>query len=144
MVVKGRWVAHALVGAVLLTLPARADGGLSYFKNYFVTGDYVAAGVGLQRTGVNGIAKGNITIVGGQASGQIPPGAEVVAAYLYWQTISSSGTPDPSVLRGAKFKGNDISQIAVLLGNGTAPCWSGGGGTGTSPGSKATWTLRPH
>ena len=116
-----------LAAAVLLfvALPSHATGspgGLTYFKNYFVTGDYVAAGVGLQHTGVNGFAKGTITI----DPAQIPAGAEVVAAYLYWQTISSSGTPDPSALKGAKFKGNDISQIAVLLDkDGTAACGSG-------------------
>src|SRR5262249_8741215 len=97
-----------------------------------------AAAVGLQRTGVNGFAKGNIHI----DAAQIPAGAEIVAAYLYWQTISTPGTPDPSALRGAKFKGNDLSRSAVVLGNGTAPCWSNGGGTGDSQGSKATWSFR--
>ena len=138
----GGFAAGVLLAAALLASPARAgdddDGSLGYFKNYFVTGDYVAAGVGLQRTGVNGFATGYITI----DPSQIPAGAEVLAAYLYWQTISTSGTPDPSALRGAKFKGNDISQSAVQLGNGTAPCWSNGGGTGDSHGSKATWSFR--
>ncbi|HEY1332700.1 MAG TPA: hypothetical protein VGF31_00505, partial [Myxococcaceae bacterium] len=130
-------------GVVLaFALPSHATGsggGLAYFKNYFVSGDYVAAGVGLQRTGVNGFATGTITI----DPSQIPAGADIVAAYLYWQTISSSGAPDPSALRGAKFKGNDISQIAVLLDEGgTSPCWSNGGGTGESRGSRATWSYR--
>src|SRR5262249_28261564 len=111
MVGTGRWFAHALVRTVLLTLPARADGGLNFFKNYFVTGDYVAAGVGPQHAGANGSATGTTTI----DAAQTPAGAEIVAAYLYWQTISSSGTPDPNVLQGAKFKGNDVSRIAVLL-----------------------------
>jgi len=127
-------------GVLLAALPSHATGsigGLDYFKNYFVTGDYVTGAVGLQRTGVNGFASGNINIAG------IPDGAEVVAAYLYWQTISSSGAPDPSALRGAKFKGNDISQIAVLLDQaGTAACWSNGGGTGQNNGSRATWSYR--
>jgi hypothetical protein len=121
-----------------MALPAHAEDGLGFFKNYFVTGDYVAAGVGLQRSGVNGFATGSITV----DPAQIPPGAEILAAYLYWQTVSTSGTPDPSALRGAKFKGNDISRSAVVLGNGTAPCWSNGGGTGESHGSKATWSFR--
>ena len=30
--------------------PARAQNALGYFKNYFVTGDYLAVGVGLQHT----------------------------------------------------------------------------------------------
>jgi hypothetical protein len=136
--------ARAFAAAVLLacacaTPAALAQQGLKYFKNYFVTGDYVAAGVGLQHTGVNGFANGTITI----DPAQIPQGAEVVAAYLYWQTISSSGAPDPSALQGAQFKGNDISKIAVLISpSGSAPCWSSGGATGSSNGSKATWSYR--
>ena len=135
----GALAAGAVLSLVLPSPAARAADGLGYFKNFFVTGDYLAVGVGLQHTGVNGFATGTLTV----APGQIPAGAEVVAAYLYWQTISSSGTPDPSVLQGAKFKGNDISKIAVLLTKaGTAPCWSSGGATGGSNGSKATWSYR--
>ncbi|HMK72697.1 MAG TPA: hypothetical protein VK454_05120 [Myxococcaceae bacterium] len=137
------FTAGVLLALALLARPAHAGGrddddSLRYFKNYFVTGDYVAAGVGLQRTGVNGFATGYINI----DASQIPAGAEVLAAYLYWQTISTSGAPDPSALRGATFKGNDISQSAVLLASGSAPCWSSGGGTGDSYGSKATWSFR--
>ena len=133
----GPLVAGVLLAVAVPSRSARADGGLGYFKNYFVTGDYVTAAVGLQRTGVNGFATGNINIAG------IPDGAEVVAAYLYWQTISSSGAPDPSAIRGAKFKGNDISKIAILLDKaGTAACWSNGGGTGQNNGSRATWSYR--
>ncbi|RPH70251.1 MAG: hypothetical protein EHM78_12135 [Myxococcaceae bacterium] len=137
--VRGSLAAGALLIAALAAHPARAQNALNPFKNYFVTGDYLAVGVGLQHTGVNGFATGTLTV----DPAQIPPGAEVVAAHLYWQTISSSGTPDPSVLQGAKFKGNDISNIAVLLTKaGSAPCWSGGGATGDSGGSKATWSFR--
>ena len=132
-------VAGALLAAALVTQPARAQNALGYFKNYFVTGDYLAVGVGLQRTGVNGFATGTLTI----DPARIPAGSEIVAAYLYWQTISSSGAPDPSALHGAKFKGNDISQSAVLLDKaGTAACWSNGGGTGENHGSRATWSFR--
>src|SRR5215813_10287899 len=129
----GSLAAGVLLAIALPCHPARAQNALNYFKNYFVTGDYLAVGVGLQHTGVNGFATGMLTV----DPAQIPPDAEVVAAYLYWQTISSSGTPDPSVLQGAKFKGNDISKLAVLLNSaGTAPCWSSGGATGGG-GSKA-------
>src|SRR5215813_13227939 len=100
--------AGGLLAVAALGTPAHADNGLGYFKNYFVTGDYLAVGVGMQHTGVNGFAKGMLSI----APGQIPAGAEVVAAYLYWQTISSSGAPDPSVLKGAQFDKNDLSQVA--------------------------------
>jgi hypothetical protein len=131
-------LAAGVLVAALAAHPVRAQNALNYFKNYFVTGDYVAVAVGLQHTGVNGFATGTLTV----DPSQIPPDAEVVAAHLYWQTISASGTPDPSVLQGAKFKGNDISKIAVLLNTaGSAPCWSAGGATGEG-GSKSTWSFR--
>ena len=100
-------LAAGVLAAALVAHPAHAQNALNHFKNYFVTGDYVAVGVGLQHTGVNGLATGTLTV----DPSQIPADAEVVAAYLYWQTISSSGTPEPNVLQGAKFKGNDISKI---------------------------------
>src|SRR5579863_6709111 len=67
------------------------------FKNYFLTGDYVVGGVGLRGHGVGGWATGTISIpdaiqarATGVASPSVPPGAEVVAAFLYWQTIEAS------------------------------------------------------
>ena len=35
---------------------AQTPDALTFFKNYFVTGDYVVGGVGLRGRGVNGIA----------------------------------------------------------------------------------------
>jgi hypothetical protein len=135
----GPWLAVCAIAAGIAAPTVQAQQGLHYFKNFFVTGNYVAAGVGLQHTGVNGFATGTITI----DPAQVPADAEIVAAYLYWQTISSSGAPEASVLAGAKFKKNDISGSAVLISPaGTAPCWSSGGATGSSNGSKATWSYR--
>src|SRR4029453_17003152 len=55
---------------------------LSFFKNYFITGDYVVGGVGLRGlgglSGVPGIARGTIAISG------VPAKADIVAAFLYW------------------------------------------------------------
>jgi hypothetical protein len=45
----GLLVAGVLLAVALPSRSARADGGLGYFKNYFVTGDYVTGAVGLQR-----------------------------------------------------------------------------------------------
>src|SRR5271169_4432272 len=97
-----------LVGAAVLALVcgfaeiAHAQNGvnpLNLFKNYFVTGDYVVGGVGLRGLGVGGWATGTISIpdtiqarATGVASPSVPPGAEVVAAFLYWQTIEASPT----------------------------------------------------
>ncbi|HSG02043.1 MAG TPA: hypothetical protein VLA20_12965, partial [Vicinamibacterales bacterium] len=39
-----------------------ADPPLNFFKNYFVTGDYLAAGVGLTGQGSGGVATGPIRL----------------------------------------------------------------------------------
>src|SRR5579862_1392915 len=63
---------------------------LSLSNNYLVTGDYVVGGVGLRGLGVGGFAKGTITIPDPKAYAtsvapqQVPAGADIVAAYLYW------------------------------------------------------------
>lgn len=135
-----RRAAAALALCAAVAAPgAYAQSGLKPFKNWFVTGDYVAAGVGLRGTGVNGYATGAIRV----EPSQIPAGAEVVAAYLYWQTIGPSGGPDASVLAGAQFKRNDLSKVAVLVNPaGSSPCWSSGGATGSANGSRATYVYR--
>lgn len=107
---------------MLGTGTARAAQSVNYFKNYFVTGDYVAAGVGLRGKGVNGISTGTITI----DPTQIPAGAEIMAAYLYWETLGPSSGPVSSTLTGAQFQKNDISKIAVLVNPGGSPTCSGG------------------
>jgi hypothetical protein len=121
---------------------AVASDALSYWKNYFVTGDYTAAGVGLRSTGVNGLATGTITVTdvpctGGSPVTYVPcssPGAvpaDIIAAFLYWETEES--TPKPAAFNGV-FDGNKI--IGKVLGDPNNPaCWSSGGTTGSSKGS---------
>jgi len=46
---------------------------LAFFKNYFITGDYVVGGVGLAGSG-----RGDILIEG------VPAGTDIAAAFLYW------------------------------------------------------------
>jgi hypothetical protein len=147
---SGRAGSKPAYATALLTLclalsatAARADAGLRYFKNYFVTGDYVSAGVALRGAGgSNGLATGQIRITQGTGPGKLPAGAEVIAAYLYWQTVAPSGTPAPSVLQGAKFKGQDLSQIAVQLGGGAPPCVPGVIESNAVRATKSTWSYR--
>ena len=75
----------SLVFVVLLTQPGQAQQDrLSFFKNYFITGDYVVRGTSLWRKGVNGKAVADIPKLGG-ADG-VTPGADILAAFLYIQT----------------------------------------------------------
>jgi YVTN family beta-propeller protein len=65
-----------------LTVSANA---LNFVDNYFVSGDYVAAGVNLVGSPVtSGMVTGTISIAG------VPAGADIVNAFLYWQTVESS------------------------------------------------------
>jgi hypothetical protein len=140
------FVADSLMGKqalslslLLLTLnvqSGQAADALKFFKNYFVTGDYVVAGVGIRGTGGNAapavLAPTNIVYATGtiQMSG-VPPGADIVAAYLYWETIAPVGS-DPTVLQAGTFQGSKILGKPIQpTGAGAPPaCYGSGGGNG--------------
>ncbi len=117
--------------------------GLS--NNYMITGDYVVGGVGLRGLGDgSGYAAGTITIPDPAAYAtnvplqQVPAGADVVAAFLYWETVESSGT---FAGQNGFFRGYPITGQA--LGNPNAPVsWSSGGCAGSSQGSKTMVAYR--
>src|SRR6516225_4447632 len=59
----------------------RASDAHQYFKNYFVTGDYVVAGVGLRGTGASsgplaGFATGTINMSGVPCTSAVTPGPD--------------------------------------------------------------------
>ena len=68
---------------------AFAQTPLNFSNNYFVTGDYVVAGVGLRGLGVNGFATKQFTMPDANSvpSTGVPPGADIVAALLYWDVV---------------------------------------------------------
>jgi hypothetical protein len=115
---------------------------LNFLNNYFVTGDYVVGGVGLRGLGVNGYATGTITIpdTANQPNAtSVPPGADIVAAFLYWQTVESSQTTFAG--QSGFFQGYPIT--GSILGNPNAPVsWSSGGCNGASNGSKTMRVYR--
>jgi hypothetical protein len=97
----------------------QASDALSFFNNWFVTGDYAVAGVGLRGTGVNGWATGSINMTG------VPANATPIAAFLYWSTVETSATP--GAMNGY-FDGYEIQ--ASVLGTAQSPnpaCGSSGG-----------------
>ncbi len=76
-------------------------------NNYFVTGDYATGGVNLRGTGVGGIATGTITIPNyAQSSHGVPDGADILAAYLYWETLENTPAPSGSA---ATFRGYSVT-----------------------------------
>src|SRR5580765_2305333 len=59
--------------------PTCVQDPLPYSKGFLVTGNYVVAGVDLPKA--NG--SGTITVAG------VPDNADIISAYLYWETTSS-------------------------------------------------------
>jgi hypothetical protein len=113
--------------------------------SYFVTGDYVVGGVGLRALGDStGFATGNIAIpdpnayAEGVPPQQVPAGAEIVAAFLYWETVESS----QSAFAGEHGFFNGYPITGTVLGNPNSPTsWSSGGCSGNAQGSK---TIRAY
>src|SRR6266571_1867107 len=110
-------------------------------NNYFVTGDYVVGGAVFSGPLNNGLASGTITIPDllQPNSASVPAGAEIVAAFLYWETVESTNNGAPTGMNGS-FNGYPIA--GTLLGNQQAPTsWSTGGCSGNAQGSK---TMRAY
>src|SRR5260370_6733846 len=106
---------------------------LILFKNYFVTGDYVVGG--WVKGSSNGtLATGTINIpdtVQGQATGVpspgVPVGADIVAAFLYWETVeSTSQAPNPG--KNGFFNSYAISGSFLPSATPNAPTSSSNGG----------------
>ena len=118
-------VMFSLGFALLSAQPGQAQPGpLTFFKNYFITGDYGVGGASLwQKGAANGKAAVQISVP------DVPPGADILAAYLYVQTAE---TVQWSGIHHAKFNGSDLgpgsSSLAKALNwdLATAPCWSVG------------------
>jgi hypothetical protein len=74
-----------------------APNPLSLLNNYFVTGDYAAAGVTLRGTGRSGMATGTINIpdstTNPAVSQGVPDGADIVDGFLYWETLENTASP---------------------------------------------------
>ena len=136
-----KFVSAITLSFVLLSAHAgqAQNDALSFFKNYFITGGYKVAGVGLSGQGVNGIAQGTITV------SDVPEDAEIVAAFLYAQVVSADG-PEAGAA-GVTFHGVPLSTPEGTFGvigdpAGATPCWSSGGGTGQAGGTKRTYSYR--
>ena len=94
---------------------------------------------------MNGTGSGSI-VLGDTPLDAVPPGADIAAAFLYWQVVIGNNASSDSGGVGVTFRGTQLSStlgpFGKVLGVGTPPCWSGGGGTGGSNGSKKTYTYR--
>jgi hypothetical protein len=102
---------------------------LRYSRGFLVTGNYTVGSVDLHEDtnppDGDGLSTGTIQISG------VPGEADIVAAYLYWETITP--TADPSQAR-ARFRGQELALNDIVavkkapkgLADNTATCWSSG------------------
>jgi len=115
-----------LLACLLTVVPAYAtDNPLQLFKNYFVTGDYVSDGVGLLGQGQLDKVTGRY-LAAGKINVRVPEQAEIVAAFLYWETIET--TPNASSAKGylldpAHAQGRIEILGKPIGGDRPAPCW---------------------
>ena len=130
--------ALALGFVALFVQAAQGQGPLNYFQNYFVTGDYVVGGVGLYGKTANPTGTINFSgvpctsgpglfasVVPCSTKGAVP--ADIIAAFLYWETIEPTSSTSPSATAGT-FDGASNTIAGLPLGNPQiAACVVGGG-----------------
>ena len=113
-----RWLRRAAalfsVGfAVLLSQPAgHAQGSLNalpYSTGYLLTGDYAVGSVAFSNTSpsANGVSIGMISMSG------VPANADILAAFLYWQTVQVSSQEPRQIADSVQFRGRPITDVRV-------------------------------
>src|SRR5687767_12887493 len=106
------------------------DDALPFSLSYTVTGDYAVGSVDLLPSAqTEGFQTGTIRIGTGTEPGRVvPKNAEILAAFLYWETLSETVAGTEGVL----FNGQPVSFVrtaARTLDGVFAPCWSRSGNT---------------
>src|SRR5688572_8456539 len=118
------WVrrAAALVSLVSVTVFAQSAGmaqqgggspgdALAYSRGFLITGDYAVGGVDLrEETHIiqNGFSTAPISM------GGVPPNADILAAYLFWETVTTGSDAWETDAAGVKFRGFDLDVTNVL------------------------------
>jgi hypothetical protein len=143
---SAHWSGHprtvAFLAGLLVLLFAQAGGRanvgteepLPFSKGFLVTGNYVVGGVDLtpqaNPADMNGYATGTIPISDGALAG----GANLDAAYLYFEAVHPSSVTSDATnpIFGIKFRGQAISLGAIRtitkpLSSGGATCWGSAG-----------------
>jgi len=125
---------------------------LSLDNNYMVTGDYVVGGwTKTSSTTINGtlMSTGTVPVPDSAAYAtsvplqKVPAGADIVAAFLYWQTVEISGENAGENGFFNNGNGSNYPISGTVLGNLNAPVsWSSGGCAGSAKGTKTIVTYR--
>ena len=127
-----------LSGAFIVRGAAAPNESLPFATSYTIPGGYQVGGVDL----LPGAASGGF-VTGTIPMSDVPANADIIAAFLLWETIYDGPGPAVGAVAG-KFRGNDITVEWTNSINSQdiqasfAPCWTSGGGGG------ASYTLAVH
>ena len=86
--------------------PVPLPNPLPYSTGYLVTGDYVVGSVDIIEVS-NSPATATIHI------GGVPQNADILAAFLYWETIAPTSVTAPQIADSVKFRGQPIKSVRV-------------------------------
>src|SRR3989442_10969758 len=115
MVKATRWLGLAAISllCVLGARAAEAADALPFSNSFHVTGNYAVCGVDIQGQSANGFSTGTIHINRCTTStfNCVPQNADILAAYLYWETIDHPGSVnlDPQHTP-VKFRGQPVTD----------------------------------
>lgn len=127
MSVRRAFVLSLLAAAFACVLPAtaRAADALPWFHTYTLPGNYAVGGVDLVTVSSgNGLRTRRILM-----GSQLPPNAEIVAAFLYWETVwSGSDATLEQLRRQVRFRGQPVTAIKSSTQPLTAQCRANGNG----------------
>lgn len=118
--------AALLALSLILFFPGstQAQDALPWFHTYTVPGGYVVGGVDLVP-----VSFGNSLMTRKISMGGVPANAEVLAAFLYWETVWSGPANALDALRGqVKFRGQAVTAVKSSSLPLTAGCRASGNG----------------
>lgn len=90
---------------------AQATDALPYSTGYLLTGDYVVGSVDI--TDASALSATATIHIGDTPANTVPPNADILAAFLYWETIAPTWATPPQIADFVKFRGQPIKSVRV-------------------------------
>lgn len=115
--------------SILMQSGGQAVATLPYSRSFLVTGDYAVGGVDLREAAhpiVNGFSTAPIPMAG------VPANADIIAAYLFWETVTTGGDAWLTEATGVRFRGfpldvaNPLSVVRTEQPSAGARCFGSG------------------
>src|SRR2546422_1626156 len=99
----------AIIFAQIGSQAQQGTDALPYTTGYLITGDYVVGSIDLLAANAVGgnLSAGTISMSG------VPQNADILAAFLYWETIQPTATSPQQIADSVKFRGTPIKGVRV-------------------------------